>query len=67
MWEVMCGRYSGNPSVWRRERRAGCSNLETYLCVCDWSTISNSLSYIVHCIILIISYMLIIVCVSYLC
>ena len=55
VWEVLCGRYSGNPSVWRRGRRAGCLNLETYLYVCVWSTISNSLSlslsYIVPCII----------------
>ena len=44
VWEVMCGRDSGNLSVWRRGRRAVCSNLETYLGVCDWSTFSNSLS-----------------------
>ena len=45
MWEVLCGRVSGNPSVWRRERRAVCSNLETYLGVYIWSTFSNSLSF----------------------
>jgi len=43
MWEVLCGRYSENPSVGRQGRRAGCSNLKIYLCVCVWSTISNSL------------------------
>ena len=56
VWEVLCGRYSENPSVWRRGRRAECSNLEIYLCVGVWSTISNSLSYIVHWLILFISY-----------
>jgi len=40
VWEVLCGRISENLFVWRRGRRAGCSNLETYLCVCVWSTIS---------------------------
>ena len=48
VWEVLCGRYSEKPSVWRRERRAGCSNLKTYLCVCVWSTFSKpSLLYCV--------------------
>ena len=36
----------GNPSGWRRGRRAGCSNLEKILCVCDWFTCFNSLLYI---------------------
>ena len=34
--------------LWRRGRRAVCSNLETYLGVCVWSTFSNSLS-LLHC------------------
>ena len=41
---VLCGQVSGNPSVWRRGRRAVCSNLETYPCVSVWSIDSNSLS-----------------------
>ena len=44
VWEVLCGQVSGNPSAWRRGRRAGCSNLETYPCVCVWSIDSISLS-----------------------
>ena len=65
VWEVLCGRVSGNPSVWRRGRRAVCSNLETYLCVCVWSTFSNSLSFILYLasfILLIHTYMLGCVC-----
>ena len=42
----LCGLDSGNPSVGRRGCRAVCSNLETYLYVCVWSTFSNSLSLI---------------------
>ena len=56
VWEVLCVRVSENPSVWRRGRRAVCSNLETYLGVCDWSTFSNSLSYICALIHIAISY-----------
>ena len=41
---VLCGQVSGNPFVWRRGRRAGCSNLEINLGVCVWSVDSNSLS-----------------------
>jgi len=56
-------RYSENPSVWRRERRAGCSNLETYLSVCDWSTISKLyLLFTLHWFILFISYLICLVC-----
>ena len=42
--------------LWEGEDVAGCSNLETYLSVCDWSTISKlSLIYLaLHCFILFI-------------
>ena len=71
VWEVLCERVGENPSVWRRRRRVVCSNLETYLCVCVWSTFYNSLSYIVPCIDSYCSFILIclvlLVCVPYLC
>ena len=54
VWEVLCGRVSENLFVWRQGRRAVCSNLETYPCVCVWSTFSNSLSYFLHWFILFI-------------
>ena len=63
----LCGRVSGNPSVWRRGRKAVCSNLETYLGVCDWSTFSYSLSYIVDLFILSYHIHAWFVCVPYLC
>ena len=65
VWEVLCGRVSGNPSVWRRGRRAMCSNLKTYPCVCLWSTFTNSPSFILclaSFILLIHTYMLGCVC-----
>jgi len=69
VWKVLCGRYSKNLSVWRRRRKAGCSNLKTSACV--WSTISNSLLFCtLHWFILFIyTYMLGIACVCapYLC
>ena len=47
---VLCEQVSENPSVRRQGRRAVCSNLETYPCVSDWSTFSNSLSLLLLCL-----------------
>ena len=56
----LCGQVSENPSVWRRGRRAGCSNLETYPCVSEWSIdyLTLSLLCALHHFILLIHYML---------
>ena len=55
VWESCVDKWIENPSVWRRGRRAVCSNLETYPCVSDWPidslTLSLSLYYFVSCII----------------
>ena len=66
VWEVLCGQVSGNTSVWRRGRRAVCSNLETYLSVCVWSTFSTLSLSLILClasfILLIHTYMLGCIC-----
>ena len=75
MWEVLCGHYSGNPSVRRRGRRAVAqTSKHILLFVIDPLSIilslslSLSLSYTLHYFILFIhTYMLGIVCVPHLC
>ena len=57
MWESCVDKVSGNPSLWRRGRRAVCSNLETYPCVSDWSTFSLFYYCALHHFILLISYL----------
>jgi len=68
VWEVLCGRYIENPSVWRRGRRA-VARTSKYIFLFAIDPLSlNSLSLIYLALHLIhILYMLGIVCVPHLC
>ena len=68
VWKVLCGRISGNPSVWRRGRRAVARNSKhIFVFAIDPLSLTLSLSYILYCIILFISYICLVLIVCHTC